>query len=519
MRKPVAYLFFLAILTISCALPGFGSSGKAPKELQYVFEMPDDPLEISVVLDENTFKETVIPPQGGEMTLKSQDGTVFTLEIPSGALVTDTLIRMILVQKVEGMPFGGESYAVQLEPEGLKFFDYATLTIDPPEDLPIDQQIFFGYEGLGKNLALALPVVDSREIKILLDHFSGYGVNKGLLADIEPVRQRIGGSAEARIQSAVAALLMVERQKQLLGVESDTLDLTEFYKQYQEEVVKPRIAAAGESCANGRLALITVIGVERQRQLLGVSSDDGSFDSELMFKVAEVCMKEEYELCRDDHIVHRMIPVYLGIERQGQLLGIEGAGDKFKDYMRKCLTFELRFESETNSENPGKGKGGWASSVESKVKLQFDPSSWSVKGQAPLVNTNFEMKVPKCTATSIRGGGTFEVTNMGFDIELKSPEDELGYVKDIEIFYDPGSSTESFTLKCDKTSQTLPPMPMWSGGYIITHQDEIRIPDGFIADNWKILGGELFAEKEWTKDQSSVGTTESGTMKLYHKPE
>jgi hypothetical protein len=522
MRKSVIYLFLVVLFTISCALPSF-SSKQAPKELQYVFEENPEPISVLPTLEEAIISEKVIGPEGGEISVSSSAGTSFTLAIPPDALVAETLIKMIPVSEVEGMPFGSAEYAVQLLPEGLSFLKYATLTIDPVEEIPIDQQIFFDYQGLGEDLALAIPVVDSDEMKILVDHFSGHGVSKGLLADIEPVRERIGGAAERRIQSAVAEKTMIIRQRLLMGeTDGEELDLGGLFEQYDREVVQPRLAAAGDSCAAGRLALITVIGVKRQQILLGVKEEDGagsSFDYELMEKVAGVCMKEEYELCRDEHIVHRIIPAYFGIERQGQLLGIEGAGEPYKDYIRKCLTFELQFESDVTLKNPGKGKGGWNSSMESKVKLQFDPAAWSVKGQAPLVNTEFKVDWPKCTATGNRGGGTFEISHLSFDTDIKDPEDELGYVKDIRMVYDPGSSTESFTLKCDKISQTLPPSPMWTGGYIITHQDEIQIPDGFIAENWKILGGEFYAEKEWAKDQSSAGTTESGTMKLYHKPE
>lgn len=520
MKIRIIFPIILTLFMTSCALPSFSQTKTVPKDLQYVFEIPSDPIAVSVTLEEKNIYKSVIGPDGGFLSVTGEDGTVFSLDIPAGALAVDTNIQMIPVSKIEGMPFGSAAYAVNFAPEGLSFLKYATLTIDPQEEIPVDQQLFFGYQGVGEDFALAIPEVNSSELKILIDHFSGYGVSKGLLADIEPVRQRIGGSAEKRIQSIIAEKIMAERQRILMGQEGENdLDLGGLFEQYDKEVVQPRLAAAGESCAAGRLALITVLGIERQRQLLGVNEGVSSFDNDLMTKVAEVCVKEEYELCRDEHIVHRIIPVMIGIERQGQLLGVEGASEAYKDYVRKCLTFELRFKSEANVENPGKGKGGWVSSVESKVKLQFNPSSWSINGQAPLVNTNFEMKVPGCTATNIRGGGTFEVTSMGFDTDLQSPEDELGFVKDIQLTYDPGNTTESFTLKCDKTSQTVPPMKLWTAAYVMTHLEESSLTDGFIAKDWEILGGDLFAQKEWTKEQSSVGTTESGTMKLYHKPE
>ena len=205
MKKLILFVSFLILLVgAACALPGmlFGSGSKAPPELQYVFETPSDPLNVTPTLSTELQIEAVIPASGGTLTVTGADGTAFRLDIPASALVTDTLIRMIPVSQLDGMPFGSNPYAVQLEPEGLQFYDFVTLTITPAQEIPIDQQIFFGYQGTGENLTLASPVVDSREIKIQLLHFSGYGVTKGFLADIEPVRARIGGDAEARLQSA-----------------------------------------------------------------------------------------------------------------------------------------------------------------------------------------------------------------------------------------------------------------------------------------------------------------------------
>jgi hypothetical protein len=40
----------------------------------------------------------------------------------------------------------------------------------------------------------------------------------------------------------------------------------------------------------------------------------------------------------------------------------------------------------------------------------------------------------------------------------------------------------------------------------------------FIARNWRIVGGELFATLEWEKVDAELGLTELGTFELYHRP-
>jgi hypothetical protein len=536
MKKRILFaVLFVMLVTPACLLPGalFGGGGNIPPELEYIFDIPSEPVWVTATLDSGKQAEALVPPGGGSVNVTGTDGTVFRLDIPDGALITDTLIRMTPVSQLDGMPFGSEAYAVQFEPEGLQLYALATLTITPAQEIPLDQQIFFGYQGAGDNFTLAAPVMDSREIKIVLDHFSGYGVSKGFLADIEPVRQRIGGDAESRIRSAMAELLTQERQRQFLGNGEDNPEfaakLEELMRQYEEQVVKPRIAAAGESCAAGRLAIQTVLGYERQRQLLGMSEDGvgaSLMDNGLMDTVAEVCMKEEYEMCRDDHVIHRILPAWLGLERQYQLLGLEEGGarpaalENAKEYVRKCLTFELQFHSEVSVDS-GYG-GGYDSAVESKVKLQFNPDDISIKGQAPLVNTAFTFKVPECSVTSNRGGSTFEAISLAYIPDTKSLTDTLGYVRDFKLIYFPEKTTESFTVACeDSPPYTSPPSPMWWGHFMPAHESELDMSSGgFLAADWEIFGGEYFAKKEWIKETHfGVSEVEVGTFKLYHKPQ
>ena len=527
--KKLFYSIVVLVLfvTTACRLPGLLLGGNSvPSEMEYIFEIPNDPINVKPTLDKGTQTEGIFSTSGGALTATGSDGTEYRLDIPADALITDTLIRMTPVRQIEGMPFGRGQFAVQFEPEGLQLYADATLTITPSQEIPIDQQILFGYQGLGENLMLLPPVMDSSEIKIVVMHFSGAGVSKGLLADVEPVRARIGGNAEARIQSALAEKLQQERQRQLLGDESgEPIDWESYFNQYEEQVVKPRVAAAGESCAAGRLALQTVLGFERQKQLLGISDDSkGSIDQGLMDTVAETCMKEEYEMCRDDHIIHRIIPAWLGLERQYQLLGAAEGGasapalEKAREYVRECLTFELRFESQATFD-AGEGDG-YDSSVNSKIKVQFNPGDLSFKGEAPLVNTAFEFRAKDCSVNSIRGGDTFTVNSLAIISDTKSPTDELGYVRDFKMIYYPGNTKESFTVSCpDSPAYTSPPTPLWTGVFLPSHESEMSEADGgFIAENWEIFGDEYFAKIEWIKE-TSEDTVEAGTFKLYHKPE
>ncbi|GIV96878.1 MAG: hypothetical protein KatS3mg057_1535 [Herpetosiphonaceae bacterium] len=483
------------------------------------------PISVTPILDTARQVEMIIPTSGGTLSVTGADGTTFQLDIPDRALISDTLVRMIPVSRFDGMPFGSTPYAVQLEPEGLRFYDFITLTITPTQDIPVDQQIFFGYRGSGENLALALPVVDSREIKIQLLSFSGYGVTKGLLAEIDPVRTRLGGEAESRLQSELAEYLLNVRQAQLEGGVVGEFDIEVWLQQYEEQVLRPRIAAAGESCAAARLAIQTVLGLERQSQLFGGGSvvDEERLRA-LAETAAEVCLREEYELCRDEHIIHRMIPVWFTLNRQSQILGLTSADqqdptlEKAVDYVRKCLTFELIFESEVNSS--GLQGGSYSSSVKSTIKLQLDPTDFTIKGQAPLVNTTFEMSFPGCSVSNQRGGGTFEALKLEYIADQESLTDAVGYVRDLRLVYHPGNTSEHVTITCPDIGSYTLPGPYWTAGYVSTHQSELT-ERGFVLEGWEIFGDEYYAKNEWSRDYADGITkiAESGMFALYHRPE
>jgi hypothetical protein len=500
--------------------------GTVAPDFQYVFEIPDDPITVSPTLDDSRMVEGTISTAGGQISATAADGTTFELTVPADALVTETLIQMIPVSSLEGMPFGTDPHAVQLEPSGLRLLNFATLTITPPTAIPADQQILFGYEGAGENLTLALPVVDSAAIAIELLHFSGAGVTSGTTAQTAAAQPRLGADAEARISSAIAAELGRARQAALLGTEEDPpIDLDAIdalMRQFQQQVVDPRVAAAGQSCAAGTLAVQTVLGQARQRALLGVGGGDEGppVEAALLDTVAGVCTREEYQRCHDQHVIQNMVPTWLGWARQAALLGGSESSpviDAAEEYARKCLVFEMRFESQATLSSDS----GWDSTVTSDVEVRFDTDALRFNfAQAELVNSAFVFKAPGCQVTNHPGGGTFNAIDFKYIRDTHTPTDQVGYVRDLEFGYNPGATSESATLKCGGRSFTVGPTGLWSGTFLDLHRSEGGVHDGsytFLATDWEIFGNAYFAKKEWIKTGEDI--VEAGTFKLYHTPE
>ncbi len=497
--------------------------GSGTEELSWIFATTEAPIQVAVALDADRTVEALIPVEGGTITATGADGTVYTLEIPSDALLNETTISMTPVSSIADMPFGGEqTYAVQLSPEGLLLQNYAILTITPAEEIPLAEQIFFGYKEEGEDLILAAPVVDSTEIKIYVLHFSGNGVTKGLLADIEPVRERLGGSAERRLDSALSWELARLRTE---GGDAEAIAAAyeEAFRQYEEQVVKPRVEAAGESCAAGQLAIQTVLQLARWRALMGQSEGGDPFAKYpgLMDTAALVCVEEEYELCVEEHIIHRMLPVWLGFERQNALMpGTIGSDvlQHARDLTVQCLTFRLEFESTGSLDAGG---GGFTSTVTSEITLRFNPDDFTITGEAPQVVEDYEFRLPGCNVSNyVTEGGTFKV----FNLEILDERDETyGHVRDFILFYLPGITSASYDITCPPggTIHQPPGGAAWYAAFNSTHIDELATgrsesDSGFVMVVWEIFGDEYFAKKEWIEEVPNI--VEAGTFKLYHTP-
>ena len=216
------------------AIPGASASagsGTSPDAHPFpdpaaVFSPTESPIDLVVTPETGNTVTELIPASGGQLSATGADGTAYTLIIPDKALLTDTEISMTPVSSVNGLPTGGDvTYGVQLAPDGLHLDDFATLTITPRVALPVDQQIPFGYEAGGTGMFLALTVVKDPRIQLRILHFSGYGVTKGQLADLGPIRQRLGGDAQARLESQIAELFARERVLEQSGQDPSADDL------------------------------------------------------------------------------------------------------------------------------------------------------------------------------------------------------------------------------------------------------------------------------------------------------
>ena len=293
----IAGLIFVAV-SISCKSSITTKATDTGKKYPAIdFTASGKRLDVKVQLDKKQTASKKISSAGGDMSLTAADGSKFTLDVPGNALDKEVEITMTAVKTLDGSPLDKNTpTAVQLEPSGLLFKEMLTLTILPAKEIPIKNQIIFGYEGDGKDYHLALIDHKSKDIKIKLMEFSGAGVGSGADAAWAANLQIQAETARTRLIQKTAALVQAERMEQISGnekgIEGFLEQLKSLMEQYEDQVLTKEMAAAELDCRFARRAIHNLLAAERQRQILGF---DGmpNVDEKInkLIKLAEECKK------------------------------------------------------------------------------------------------------------------------------------------------------------------------------------------------------------------------------------
>jgi hypothetical protein len=240
-----------APLLLALALVGCGKEPAEPKTADAkkagVFPLQPRPVTVTVTRESGHAASASIPVGGGTLTAVGGDGSRYTLTVPPKALDGDTTITMTPVSGIGGLPMsGGLVAAVHLEPEGLRFNLPGVLSIEPAREVPVKQQLGFGYLGGGSDLHL-YPLERGRPLAMKVVHFSGIGVAAGTPADVGALRQRPPADATAQLEQQIADLLNAERQAGLTGEQGDpefSSKLSDLLRDFYDHVVLPKLDAA-----------------------------------------------------------------------------------------------------------------------------------------------------------------------------------------------------------------------------------------------------------------------------------
>ena len=413
---PVRRLLLTTLLLSACAGDDEGPRVGGPDWLSARAE----PVQLALTLDSANARTRMITPRGGLITATGADGTRYRLEIPRDALLADAEITVIPVANVGGLPLeGGSIAAVQLEPDGLRLMQPATLTITPRTEVPIEEQVAYGYFGNGQDAHLYPLEIDSERIEMTLLHFSGYGFGRAPQNDPGRKALQKAASYEARVSAELAEVISAERARQILGVgESPDQPLNEAFDDvsnaYYDEILRPLMKTAETDERMAICALTRYFTWLRQLTLLGGAFDDnsptpapGSREAEskrrqdeasasavrIMQNAWEKAREREMRLCREEHdfgSISRLIAMTRSMILLGQIP--EDATQEIFEEIDACLNFEVEFRSIFDNQGPEGVLFYYhvTSRVPAQLSLVSPPES-GVLASAPLEYERFDV--------------------------------------------------------------------------------------------------------------------------------
>ncbi len=475
---------------------------------------------------------------GGTLSTTALDGTVFTLDVPLGALVGAQLISMTPVESIANLPTpGGLIAAVDLQPSGLQFWEPVILTIDPVADIPVeDQTAFTVSEG---EFGLHPFVLDSEEMQLPLLHFSTPGVGNG-----PPGTSPAPTSLQAAYDAQIAAILAAERAAQLLGQpgDPDYLDrIGDIMSEYFYDVIFPDLLAAASDCGVATRAIPAAFGFARQAALLGM---DARFEIEIDAAMESIgpalinCREEAFDRCVDGHDLNAITDI-MSYSRSLALLGADTEPSPMNEMIEKCARFEIDFESwfcvDDMSANCNTGIDYSFRAQDVPFVPPIFPTGQPLGAQQMEMLRNEWGPSMGCQGSAASSGSLFQVISGGPSFNLVAGNGPTP-APDITIVINPGVPIEMLHLNCFGGSDQE--TTLWWQKWCTFHDDELTppYPDttalcfsnsepfgwGFAITDWQYNGGELYARKTYDRAYTEVGALEIGfettTFELWHRP-
>lgn len=317
------------------------------------------PLAVTPVLNSSIAVSGVADEDGGTLRLTNAAGYEFALNVPPGALDRRETIVMTDVSQLEGLPLsGGLLAAVDLQPEGLIFDLPARLDITVPATFDPAAVMGFGALNNGAQFALQPAFTSDRTISIYLSHFSMAGAGKGTAGDAKNQAQNGPDDPMAACNQQMAAAMQACKANPDCDINSDAQKaiFAALLVQMADQVVLPKLKAAVGDEALLDDALRVWLDWLRLAQLLGVYQGDlfGNAETgELPNRVrragslATKALQNGINKSCQDCLSHDIKRIYrmADLTRTAALLGLD-YHEQFWACVRRCLVFELKFESE-----------------------------------------------------------------------------------------------------------------------------------------------------------------------------
>lgn len=488
-----------------------------------------NPIDLTVNLEEGNTTEGEIGIEGGELEVTAADGTHFLLVVPSEALFSPVTISITPAESVEGVPFeAGALAAVHLEPEGLIFYRPVELFIKLPGDVSLDEIVSFGTFAGGKDFYLHPGSKEAGEVRLLISHFTNYGLTAARQAEINYIKLSYTPS-QSDAYAKDQAVLIVDQ------VDDPAAQLDAYEKiarQWFNNSVLTRLknAAVVESRINS--AIGEYLAWFQFVEMMGLLTEDGTgvliqrLDPEINLALDAIAaaLKNAFQKAHQRCVQENKPEEALEMVRWGMVasyLKVWGrAGFDQKDAQAKvaaCFSFDFVFRSTIDGKI---GLQSFISQVFARIPLKITLLSTPVvafiqnKGDLVFELNSLTPGTPECASTSKSGEMLITIkVDLNFNYLFRTV-DSLDL--NINIINPPEES-----LRCNVSGFiTNQPFPRWWPGYSIANERFLDKVGGSFDYHLPIIReGEVFARLELHGLIKDLSEEEASTYELVHTPE
>jgi len=511
--------------------------------LKLIVERSTTATEMVVFPDSERAVSRYIDSEGGSITAIAKDGTEYILEIPKDALHENTLITLAPVASIEGYPFAETPFGVgHLEPDGLRLFKPANLTIIPQGGYDLDEFVTFAYDGMGTDFHFyPMSTLTETAVSFQIMSFSGYGGGNATGQEQEQQQSRLPSKEQARYYHEVTRHLNNEVKKMLKDPDyeghcPDAETQAHFFNLHMaifDNVIMPRLQAAETNDAILADAIREFLQWEADNHIYGphlycnyYNEEDG-FHPEAMESIIKGLLnaiEKSHERCVDNFDpseVSKMLD-WVGIS---QLLGFDDM--EAEEEIVKCLIFEVDFSSQIRDES----EGSWNSYVRSlDIELILTESlllrMW--KGSKELEYVLYEdiFDDLPCDEKLIGTKNSIIDIELFMSINYDSTGTENQTI--IDMIIDPGAPIELWEVHTEWGDCGSPTVTeedwLWTEWFRFFHRENViedyrEEPPGFkvsVGDWVTNNEGEIFAEKIIQREY--FGITEDTRIYLRHAP-
>ena len=348
----------------------------------------------SLYMAHNLQTDSVLGPDGGEISVTGSSGVIYTLSVPKDALQFDVPITLQSISAIPNLPLsGGLMAAVFIEPATLVFDIPATLRMTVPEgspapSAPLAMAFAFqedgaefhlypfnapaGQSSLGGHLASLAAASGPPDLSTIL-YGGGYGTGSGTTQDVSALNDHLPSNAQMRTEQAAA----VSQLEELTPLQpKSVLDFG-----LMAEAILQRAAKANDWSKFGE-------AVDDFSTLINAGGDKTDFNNAINVKVLDLLVEKAQALLAknksecltyDDFKAQELVERLTNPKsRFSKILSdryIQNYGQKLLNdvaFAQKTCTFELSMQSKLSLSGSGQTDTATASAPKMKLYLIYN---------------------------------------------------------------------------------------------------------------------------------------------------